>query len=238
MTREGGEWRTETVEDPQSNVFHKAMMLTPSGQGPSVLTLGGTGAFVKLWRRSGKGSLEPTTLWKAKFGGKFNRMRDAEVADLYGDGKPDIAVATHDQGIVAILRQAGNEWKVERIDEKADTFVHEIEIGDLDKDGALEVYATPSEPNKLDAEAQHGEVVRYVPKDGKGPTVVADLGKPVLLAHSPDDDLIPASHGAALRETAEAGAAARVDFVELDGGHNDGHLTERRHVEAVAGFLR
>jgi hypothetical protein len=117
------------------------------------------------------------TLWKADFGGKFNRMRDAEIADLYGDGTPAIAVATHDQGVVAILRQAGNKWKVERIDKKPDTFVHEIEIGDLNGDGVLEVYATPSEPNKLDAEAQHGEVVRYVPKTKEGPTVVADLGK-------------------------------------------------------------
>lgn len=176
LTREGGEWRTETLEDPQSNVFHKAMILTPRGQAPGILTLGGSGAYVKLWRRN-KGKLQASTLWQAEFGGKFNRMRDAEVADLYGDGTPAIAVATHDQGVVAVLRQQVNKWKVERIDAKPDTFVHEIEIGDLDKDGKLEVYATPSEPNKLDAEAQHGEVVRYVPKDKKGPTVVADLGK-------------------------------------------------------------
>ncbi len=176
VTRENGEWTIETIEDPQSNVFHKAMMLTPKGQAPGILTLGGSGAFVKLWRRD-NGKLRPTTLWKADFGGKFNRMRDAEIADLYGDGTPAIAVATHDQGVVAILRQAGNKWKVERIDKKPDTFVHEIEIGDLNGDGVLEVYSTPSEPNKLDAEAQHGEVVRYVPKTKEGPTVVADLGK-------------------------------------------------------------
>jgi hypothetical protein len=175
VTREDGEWRTETIEDPDSNVFHKAMLLTPRGQAPGILTLGGSGAFVKLWRGE-KGKLQPTTLWTAKFGGKFNRMRDAEVADLYGDGSPDIAVATHDQGVVAILRQNDGAWTVERIDKKPDTFVHEIEIGDLDDDGTLEVYATPSEPNKLDAEAQHGEVVRYVPKSKQGRTVVADLG--------------------------------------------------------------
>lgn len=176
LTREGGDWKSETVEDPQSNVFHKAMLLTPRGQAPGLLTLGGSGAKVKLWRRN-KGKLSASTLWQAEFGGKFNRMRDAEVADLYGDGTPAIAVATHDQGVVAVLRQRASKWKVERIDQKKDTFVHEIEIGDLDKDGALEVYATPSEPNKLDAEAQHGEVVRYVPKKGQGPTIVADLGK-------------------------------------------------------------
>ena len=175
LTREGGEWKTETVEDSGSNVFHKAMVLTPRGQAPGILTLSGSGAAVKLWRRT-KGELQSSTLWKADFGGKFNRMRDAEVADLYGDGTPSIAVATHDQGVVAILRQRVNKWKVERIDEKADTFVHEIEIGDLDGDGTLEVYATPSEPNKLDAEAQHGEVVRYVPKNGNARTIVADLG--------------------------------------------------------------
>lgn len=176
LMREGGEWQTETVEDAQSNVFHKAMMLTPRGQAPGVLTLGGSGAYVKLWRRT-KGKLQASTLWHAEFGGRFNRMRDAEVADLYGDGTRAIAVATHDQGVVSVLRQRVNKWKVERIDGKKDTFVHEIEIGDLDKDGVLEVYATPSEPNKLDAEAQRGEVVRYVPKKGEGPTLVADLGK-------------------------------------------------------------
>jgi len=176
LTYEGGAWKTETVEDAQSNVFHKAMVINPRGQAPGILTLGGSGAYVKLWRRD-KGKLRPSTLWNAEFGGKFDRMRDAEVADLYGDGTPAIAVATHDQGVVAVLRQRVNKWKVERIDQKPDTFVHEIEIGDLDGDGTLEVYATPSEPNKLDAESQHGEVVRYVPKNGRGPTIVADLGK-------------------------------------------------------------
>ena len=68
-------------------------------------------------------------------------------------------------------------------------------------------------------------------------TLLADVTAPVLLAHSPGDDLIPASQGAALREVAEAGAAARVSFIELDGGHNDGHLAQARHMPAVAAFL-
>ncbi|MEM7137023.1 MAG: VCBS repeat-containing protein [Myxococcota bacterium] len=176
LTREDGAWKTQVIEDPQSNVFHKAMPLKPRGQPPGILTLGGSGAHVKLWRPV-KGEPKATTLWSAEFGGKFNRMRDAEVADVYGDGTEELVVATHDQGVVAVMRQRPkNKWKVERIDQKKDTFVHEIEIGDLSGDGVLEVYATPSDPNKLDAEAQHGEVVRYVPKTGEGPTVVADLG--------------------------------------------------------------
>jgi hypothetical protein len=103
-------------------------------------------------------------------------MRDAEVADLYGDGKATLAVATHDQGVVAILRPEGDGFSVEEIDREADTFVHEIEVGDLDGDGTLEVYATPSEPNKLDGSPQSGHVVRYVPARGEGRVVVADLG--------------------------------------------------------------
>ena len=43
--------------------------------------------------------------------------------------------------------------------------MHEIEIGDLDGDGVLEIYATPSEPNRLDGTRRSpGEVVRYVPR--------------------------------------------------------------------------
>ena len=56
--------------------------------------------------------------------------------------------------------------------------MHEIEIGDLDRDGKPEVYATPSEPNRLEAGAsQAGHVVRYVPAAGKKREVVADLGE-------------------------------------------------------------
>ena len=176
LTREDGAWRVEGVEDASSNVFHKAMPLVPKTGEPGILSLGGSAAKVKLWRKR-NGEWEPVTLWEADFGGRFNRMRDAEVADLYGDGSADIAIATHDQGVVAVLREGPKgKWRVERLDKKKDTFVHEIELGDLDGDGVLEVYATPSDPNKLDAEAQHGEVVRYIPKTGKGRAVVADLG--------------------------------------------------------------
>jgi hypothetical protein len=104
-------------------------------------------------------------------------MRDAEVGDFYGDGGAAIAVATHDQGVVSVLRpQADGSFEVAPLDAKPDTFVHEIEVGDVDGDGSLEVYATPSEPNRLDGSPQSGEVVRYVPAAGGQRTVVADLG--------------------------------------------------------------
>jgi hypothetical protein len=176
LYRQDGAWQTTALEDPESNVFHKAM-LYEGAEGPRLLTLGGTAAMVKTWRRGAAG-LEGRTEWRKDFGGKWSRMRDAEVADLYGDGGASIAVATHDQGVVAVLRpKSPAGFDVLEIDENPETFVHEIEIGDLDGDGVLEVYATPSEPNRLDGTPQSGQVVRYVPARQEGRVVVADLGE-------------------------------------------------------------
>jgi hypothetical protein len=183
LTREGGAWKVRAITDPDSNVFHKAIAFDGG-----ILTLGGTAAALKLWRPDASGTdFTAETLWTKDFGGRFSRMRDAEVADLDGDGRPDLAVATHDQGVVAIVKQgAGGAWEVEEIDHEKDTFVHEIEVGDLDGDGVVEVYATPSEPNRLDGTPQPGKVTRYVPAKGEGRVVVADLGdrhaKEILVA--------------------------------------------------------
>jgi hypothetical protein len=176
LTPKEGSWKVEGFDDPESNVFHKAFALITPGKPSALITLGGMKAVVKSWRRDG--TMQADTLWTEAFGGKFDRMRDAEVGDLDGDGIADIAVATHDQGVVAWLKQgADGKWQVNKIDREKDTFIHEIELGDLNGDGALEIYATPSEPNRLDAGAQSGRVVRYVPKLKEGRKVVADLGK-------------------------------------------------------------
>ncbi len=176
VTRRGGEWRTDVIEDSDSNVFHKAIVYDPPEGEPGILTLGGMGAAVKLWRRQG-GRWQAETVWQTEFGGTRNRMRDVEIADLFGDGRPALAIATHDQGVVAVVRQQpGGEWNVQELDRQANTFVHEIEIGDLNDDGTLEIYATPSEPNTLEGSEQRGQVVRYVPRANQGRTVVADLG--------------------------------------------------------------
>jgi hypothetical protein len=175
LFRDGGKWLTRVLEDAESNVFHKAMLYGAEGQ-ERLLTAAGSAATLKTWSLQ-EGALVPTTHWVKDFGGKFSRMRDVEVGDIYGDGKASIAVATHDQGVVAVLRPEGAGFTVVELDSEPDTFVHEVEIGDLDGDGVLEVYATPSEPNRLDGTPQSGEVVRYVPARGEGPTVVADLGE-------------------------------------------------------------
>lgn len=172
-----GDFEVEGVEDADSNVFHKVMPLSLAGEPLSLITLGGTKAAVKEYRRGASG-FSAETLWTESFGGKFDRMRDAELGDVDGDGVLDIAVGTHDQGIVTYLhRGADKKWAVERLDKQPDTFIHEIELGDLDGDGNLEIYATPSEPNRLDAGAQSGQVVRYIPKLKQGRKVVADLKK-------------------------------------------------------------
>jgi hypothetical protein len=202
LIREGGAWKVAgAIEDPDSNVFHKAMVYG-APDGPGILTLGGTKAAIKLWRKdaagrgapgpqgqhAGRGAPGPQgqqtggfkaveTLWTKDFGGKFSRMRDAEIADVLGDGRNGLAVATHDQGVVAmILPKAGGGYDVTEIDAQKDTFVHEIEVGDLDGDGKIEIYATPSEPNRLDGSEQAGRVTRYSPAAHQGRSIVADLG--------------------------------------------------------------
>ncbi len=173
LTREPSGWSNLTIEDPDSNVFHKAMVYEAEPGSPGILTLGGTRATLKLWRPGA----EPELIWEKDFGGQFSRMRDAEVADVYGDGAAAIAVATHDQGVIAVVRPDGQGgYRADELDQQADTFVHEIEVGDLDGDGAVEIYTTPSEPNRFDGTPQPGKVMRYVPAKDEGQTVVADLG--------------------------------------------------------------
>jgi hypothetical protein len=152
-----GKWLRTRLEDGDSNVFHKAL---PYKDG--ILTVGAEGAFLKLWKPTTTGwTFE--TLWNPKWGGKFNRLRDVEIGDVNGDGKDDIVIATHDSGVVAVVEPGlgeGGKPKVTEMDEKPDTFVHEIEIGDIDGDGKNEFFATPSDRNRAN-ESQSGGVVMY-----------------------------------------------------------------------------
>lgn len=177
LVRRDGEWLETTLVDPDSNVFHKAMAYEmPDGE-IRLLTGGGTRAMLKLWHEEG-GELVSETIWEKDFGGRFSRIRDIEVGDVDGDGRRSIVVATHDQGVVAVARPvAGGGFEVEELDQEKDTFVHEVELGDMDDDGVMEIYATPSEPNRLDGSPQSGKVVRHAPSRGEGRTIVADLGE-------------------------------------------------------------
>ncbi|MEE8164570.1 MAG: VCBS repeat-containing protein, partial [Myxococcota bacterium] len=191
IQRKGGKWVKTRWIDPDSNVFHKAMAYQAANGEVRLLTGGGSKALLKLWSKQ-HGKLVAETLWERDFGGRFSRMREMEVGDVDGNGSSVIVIATHDQGVVAVVRpQPDGSFAVEELDREKDTFVHEIELGDLDGDGAVEIYATPSEPNKLDGSSQSGRVVRYVPSKGEGPTVVADLSgrhAKEILVHDIDGD--------------------------------------------------
>ncbi len=160
---DGDRWVRQAIDDPESNVFHKAIPFRDplaAGRGLGILTIAGQQAAVKVWYPGGDG-WSARTLWKTSFGGRWNRFRDCEIGDVTGDGKADIALATHDQGVVAVLQQTQKAWKPVEIDRKKRTFVHEIELADLDGDGLCEIYATPSQPNRLNGKPQPGAIVSY-----------------------------------------------------------------------------
>jgi hypothetical protein len=153
---EDGKWTRTRLEDGESNVFHKAIQIDGK-----LLTIGAEGAHLKVWtHEAGKWSSE--TLWSRTWGGRFNRLRDIEIGDVDHDGKDEYVIATHDAGVVAVIKPgvAGGEPVVVELDEKPDTFAHEIEIGDVDGDGKLEFFATPSDRNVAHG-SQAGGVVMY-----------------------------------------------------------------------------
>ncbi|MFQ5491867.1 MAG: FG-GAP repeat domain-containing protein, partial [Phycisphaerae bacterium] len=153
-------WQSTVIEDPDSNVFHKAMLLTPTGQPARILTIGGTEALMKRWQWQGTRWTQET-LWHPTFGGTWNRLRDVEFGDVTGDGTEELIVATHDQGVVAVLTRSENGWASTELGRSPRTFVHEIEFGDIDGDGMNEFFATPSQPNKASMVSQTGRIVMY-----------------------------------------------------------------------------
>ncbi len=148
-------WKTVKVEDPDSNVFHKAYPYEGD-----LLTIGAQGAFLKDWSfKDGKWSAQ--TLWNPKWDGKFNRLRDLEIGDVDGDGAPELVIASHDVGVIGVAKFKDGKADVMEIGKQADTFVHEIEIGDVDGDGKNEFFATPSGRNQSSGKSQPGQVVMY-----------------------------------------------------------------------------
>lgn len=55
--------------------------------------------------------------------------------------------------------------------------------------------------------------------------LVGELRSPVLVVHSPQDDIVPFSHGEAIYRAAREGQAPSADFLEISGDHNSGFLT-------------
>lgn len=90
-----------------------------------------------------------------------DRIRNIEVADVTGDEKNEVLVATHYDGMTAIYYPREN-WERKIIDRNEygsnDTFNHEVEVADLDEDGQNEIVSTPSQPNTF--EKKQGGVIK------------------------------------------------------------------------------
>ncbi len=143
-------WARSRLEDPESNVFHKAMIWKGG-----ILTIGAERALLKHWTIAGE-SWTSKTLYEGSWGGQFDRLRDLEIGDVDGDGEDELVIATHDQGVVVIVEADGTATE---LPPEPDTFVHEVELGDVDGDGLLEIYVTPSGRNRKGV-SQPGRVDR------------------------------------------------------------------------------
>ncbi len=228
-------WASVVLEDPDSNVFHKAVAYDGG-----ILTIGGTQAMLKYWSFA-DGKWNQTTHWNPTFGGRFDRLRDMESGDVDGDGKPELVIATHDQGVIAVIHP-DEAWRVEEVDREAGTFVHEIEVGDFDGDGVDEFFATPSAPNKPDQE-QPGEVRMYRHSaDGYTRTVVAqphDTHAKEILVADVDQDGHPELY-VAWEGAISSGSLARPvsieQFVWREGGFEGAPVgqIEDRQLRAMA----
>jgi len=150
-----GQWQAATIEDPDSNVFHKIIPLEDG----SLITIGAEKAILKKWTFADR-KWSQENLWEKSWGGKFDRLRDIEIGDVDHDGKDEWVIATHDQGVVAVYNPDEGGEAVIEMDQEADIFVHEIEIGDIDGDGKKEFFATPSDRNKS-GHSQKGKIVMY-----------------------------------------------------------------------------
>jgi hypothetical protein len=211
---DGTTWWDEVLEDPDSNVFHKAMAWRDG-----ILTIGGEKATVKYWTQA-DGKWTGETLAERSWGGKFDRFRDVEIGDVDGDGEAELALATHDQGVVAVADHVGDSWTLSEFDQKADTFVHEVEIGDVDGDGKLEFYVTPSDRNRASGESQPGGVARYDHRgDGYQRSQVAQWenshAKEILVANTGAGDQLFVVIEAHTEKNAATGAIEIVDPVRI-----------------------
>ncbi len=169
-SRADGVWSSSILEDPDSNVFHKAL---PDGKG-GFYTIGAEQAFLKHWTKV-DGKWVGVGLWNPKWEGKFNRIRDLEIGDVTGDGNDDLVMATHDAGVIGVGSwNAEGKLDVTELRKQDNTFVHEIEVCDVDGDGKKEFFATPSARNQSSGKSQPGQVVMYRFVDGKWEETVLD----------------------------------------------------------------
>jgi len=151
-------WRREQILIPDSKAVHKATAFDIDRDGKNELVVVGGNAASIEWFKWSKDGWQAHVLWRPP----LVRVRDIEFADLDGDGEPEFAVATHDRGGIYVFDRKNGKWTPQQVyGVKTRTFVHEIEIGDVDGNGRLEFYATPSQPNVDIGIDQPGKVLKF-----------------------------------------------------------------------------
>ena len=185
LSKLGDGWLSNTLEDKDSRVFHKAVC-----RGKSLLTIAGSDAHLKTWDWQ-DGQWQSKSHWQPKFGGAWDRLRDFEFGDVDGDKVNELIIGSHDQGVIAVAKEQNGVWSVKEIYREADTFIHEIEIGNLRAKGTPRIYSTPSKPNKADY-SQSGEIMESYLDGGsyKNKTIITlkdRHAKEILVADMNDD---------------------------------------------------
>ena len=161
-------WVREEMVDPDSEVIHRAVWVDLDGSGKKrLLTAGANRAVLKLYRDP-KLRQHPQILWNPVFTKKRSRLRDFRVADIDGDGRPEIIVGTHPKGVVAVLKKTGERWEARELSREDRTWIHEIAVGRVSApSGPPDFFATFSQPNVVPGKPQLGRIVRWR-WDGKG----------------------------------------------------------------------
>lgn len=174
---DGSGVEVERLEPPGADVVH-AVRCDARGDDDGLLAATGGHARIERWRHGLDGRWASEVWYEARFG-LSSRVRDLEVGPLLvaGERVEAVAFGTHDEGVVGTLPVAdGTGGAARELDRAPRTLIHEIELGDLDGDGSLEIYATRSPPNTLvPGIEQPGEVVRYDLARGASRELVVDL---------------------------------------------------------------
>ena len=226
-------WRSELVTDDEAAVFHKAMIwkdgiLSISGGIPKSEQQ----AYLKHWTKTANG-WSAQTLWAGSWTGDKQRLRDFEFGDVDGDGHDELIIATHDQGVVVVLDGLvqGGPIVATELDPKPNTYVHEVEIGDIDGDGNLEFFATPSDPNKR-THTQAGDVVMYRFQQDQYVRTLVDRTKQThakeILAADIDGDGTSELFSAVEAEKREGKIVGQVEIRQFQSGQWHAHWSPRR----------
>lgn len=166
LTEHEGAWRMETVTDANSTSFEDAIVFTPAGGVPGIVTLGGNRPMVRLWHREAD-AWTGEMLWIEELGAEPTHMRHAVLADLWGNGE-GIAMAAAERGLIGHLTHGDEGWDVRRVD-ATDASVDALAAGDVDGDGRTELYAAT-------VIGDDTTIRRHAPRDEVPPATVASLG--------------------------------------------------------------